>query len=243
MPYLLVLERASGTHKHSVQQALGLLTSTCSVVCLFPQVHSNKLRLAALEVPGFIFLWCLGAQRKGMVISMNRTYHRGDMYYADLGRGIGSEQEGYRPVLIIQNDTGNKHSPTVIVAAISSKVDAKAKLPTHYLLKAENGLELPSLVLMEQLRTIDKRRLETYIGHLEEQHIRRLNRALAVSVGLIEETSKNLIMCLCPACANNFYGTGSYYLRRVHPGRVEKDICTYCGQRPGFDYEVVKRHQ
>ena len=88
---------------------------------------------------------------------MNRTYHRGDMYYADLGRGIGSEQEGYRPVLIIQNDTGNKHSPTVIVAAISSKVDAKAKLPTHYLLKAENGLELPSLVLMEQLRTIDKK--------------------------------------------------------------------------------------
>ena len=116
-------------------------------------------------------------------------------------------------------------------------------MPTHYLLKAENGLELPSLVLMEQLRTIDKRRLETYIGHLEEQHIRRLNRALAVSVGLIEETSKNLIMCLCPACANNFYGTGSYYLRRVHPGRVEKDICTYCGQRPGFDYEVVKKKE
>ena len=122
-------------------------------------------------------------------------------------------------------------------------MDAKAKLPTHYLLKAENGLELPSLVLMEQLRTIDKRRLETYIGHLEEPHIRRLNRALAVSVGLIEETPKNLIMCLCPACANNFYGTGSYYLRRVHPGRVEKDICTYCGQRPGFDYEVIKRKQ
>ena len=241
MPYLLVLERASGTHKHSVQQALGLLTSTCSVVCLFPQVHSNKLRLAALEVPGFIFLWCLGAQRKGMVISMNRTYHRGDMYYADLGRGIGSEQEGYRPVLIIQNDTGNKHSPTVIVAAISSKVDAKAKLPTHYLLQAENGLELPSLVLLEQLRTIDKKRLGAYIGHLEEKHIRKINHALAVSVGLIEEVPENLIMCLCPACANNFYGTGSYYLRRVHPERVEKDICTYCGQRPGFDYEVVKR--
>lgn len=191
----------------------------------------------------FILFCCPALHRRHLppafqreVIDMNKTYLRGDMYYADLGRGIGSEQEGYRPVLIIQNDTGNKHSPTVIVAAISSKVDAKAKLPTHYLLKAENGLELPSLVLMEQLRTIDKRRLETYIGHLEEQHIRRLNRALAVSVGLIEETPKNLIMCLCPACANNFYGTGSYYLRRVHPGRVEKDICTYCGQRPGFDY-------
>lgn len=125
----------------------------------------------------FILFCCPALHRRHLppafqreVIDMNKTYLRGDMYYADLGRGIGSEQEGYRPVLIIQNDTGNKHSPTVIVAAISSKVDAKAKLPTHYLLKAENGLELPSLVLMEQLRTIDKRRLETYIGHLEEQH-------------------------------------------------------------------------
>ena len=114
---------------------------------------------------------------------MNKTYLRGEMYYADLGRGIGSEQEGRRPVLILQNNTGNKYSPTVIVAAISSKVDAKAKLPTHYLLKAENGLELPSLVLLEQLRTIDKKRLETYIGRLEEKHIRRINHALAVSVG------------------------------------------------------------
>ena len=136
---------------------------------------------------------------------MSRTYLRGDMYYADLGRGVGSEQEGYRPVLIIQNNTGNKYSTTVIVAAISSKVNVKAKLPTHYLLKAENGLELPSIVLLEQLRTIDKRRLENYIGRLDEYHIRRINRALAVSVGLIEEVPKNLIMCLCPACANNFY--------------------------------------
>lgn len=172
---------------------------------------------------------------------MNRTYHRGDMYYADLGRGIGSEQEGYRPVLIIQNNTGNKYSSTVVVAAISSKVDAKAKLPTHYLLKAENGLELPSLVLLEQLRTIDKRRLQSYIGRLDEYHIRRINRALAVSVGLIEEIPKNLIMCLCPACAHNFYGTGSYYLRRVNPHQAQRDVCTYCGQNVGYDYEVVKK--
>ena len=99
-----------------------------------------------------------------------------------------------------------------------------------------------SLVLLEQLRAIDKKRLGAYIGHLEEKHIRKINHALAVSVGLIEEVPENLIMCLCPACANNFYGTGSYYLRRVHPDRVEKDICTYCGQRPGFDYEVVRRN-
>ena len=172
----------------------------------------------------------------------NSVVKRGDIFYADLSPVVGSEQGGVRPVLIVQNDTGNRHSPTVIAAAITSQM-GKAKLPTHYLLQAENGLELPSLVLLEQLRTIDKKRLGAYIGHLEEKHIRKINHALAVSVGLIEEVPENLIMCLCPACANNFYGTGSYYLRRVHPSRVEKDICTYCGQRPGFDYEVVKRRQ
>ena len=93
---------------------------------------------------------------------MNHTYLRGDMYYADLGRGIGSEQEGYRPVVIIQNNVGNKHSPTVIIASITSKTGVKAKLPTHYYIDAEDGLELPSIVLLEQLRTVDKRRLGNF---------------------------------------------------------------------------------
>lgn len=106
---------------------------------------------------------------------MNHTYLRGDMYYADLGHGIGSEQEGYRPVVIIQNDVGNKHSPTVIIASITSKKDAKPKLPTHYYIDAENGLELPSIVLLEQLRTVDKRRLGNFIGHLSEKHIHGIN--------------------------------------------------------------------
>ena len=97
---------------------------------------------------------------------MDRTYLRGDLYYANLGRGIGSEQEGYRPVVIIQNNIGNRHSPTVIIAAISSKVGIKPKLPTHYFVNAEDGLELPSIILLEQLRTVDKRRLDKYIGHL-----------------------------------------------------------------------------
>ena len=92
---------------------------------------------------------------------MSGTYLRGDIYYADLGRGIGSEKKGSRPVVIIQNNVGNKHSPTVIIAAITSKADIKAKLPTHYYLNAGNGLELPSLVLLEQIRTVDKRRLST----------------------------------------------------------------------------------
>ena len=109
---------------------------------------------------------------------------RGDIFYADLGRGIGSEQKGYRPVLIIQNNVGNKYSPTVIVASITSKVGVKAKLPTHYFVNTESGLEAPSVVLLEQIRTIDKKRLDSYIGHLSQKNIDGVNEALLISVGL-----------------------------------------------------------
>ena len=163
------------------------------------------------------------------------------MYYADLGKGIGSEQEGYRPVVIIQNNVGNKHSPTVIIASITSKRDAKAKLPTHYLIGAEDGLEMPSLVLLEQLRTIDKRRLSSFIGHLSEKHIQGINHALAVSVGLIESIPNKLILCLCRTCAENFYGSGAFVLRRVNADQTEKDTCTYCNSRKGFDYEITRK--
>ncbi|ARE60606.1 type II toxin-antitoxin system PemK/MazF family toxin [Acutalibacter muris] len=98
---------------------------------------------------------------------MQRTYSRGDMYYANLGKGVGSEQEGYRPVVIIQNNVGNRFSPTVIIAAITSKVGVKPRLPTHYFIDSEDGLEQPSVILMEQLHTIDKHRLGKYIGHLK----------------------------------------------------------------------------
>lgn len=172
---------------------------------------------------------------------MNHTYLRGDMYYADLGKGIGSEQEGYRPIVIIQNNVGNKHSPTVIIASITSKRDAKAKLPTHYLIEAEDCLQLPSIVLLEQLRTIDKRRLSSFIGHLSEKHIQGINHALAVSVGLIESIPNKLILCLCRTCAENFYGSGAFVLRRVNSEQTEKDTCTYCNSRKGFDYEITRK--
>lgn len=115
---------------------------------------------------------------------MKKDVLRGDLYYADLGKGIGSEQRGYRPVLVIQNDIGNKHSPTVIVASITSKVGIKAKLPTHYFINAECGLQAPSLVLTEQIRTIDKRRLDLCIGHLSEEHMRNIDSALCISLNL-----------------------------------------------------------
>lgn len=172
---------------------------------------------------------------------MNRTYLRGEIYYADLGKGIGSEQEGHRPVVIIQNDVGNKYSPTVIVASISSRITGKSKLPTHYYINAEDGLREPSVVLLEQIRTIDKRRLGQRIGKLSEKHIQGINHALAISIGLIEPAPQNLTLCLCITCANNFYGTGAFVLKRIDLDAVEKDTCTYCGQRRGYDYIVMKK--
>lgn len=106
------------------------------------------------------------------------------MYYTDLKMGIGSEQRGIRPILIIQNDTGNKHSKTVIVAVITSKGDNKVKMPTHCPVKAQQGLGWDSLVLLEQLRTIDKARLKEYIGTLDADTMNMVDKALAVSVGL-----------------------------------------------------------
>lgn len=172
---------------------------------------------------------------------MKNTYLRGELYYADLGTGVGSEQNGYRPVAIIQNDVGNKHSPTTIVAAISTQIKTKAALPTHYHLKQGNGLAQPSMLMLEQIRTIDKARINQYIGKLSEEEIKGLNHALAISIGLIPTAPEKLILCLCSTCAENFYGSGAYFLRRVNPVEVEKELCTYCNQRMGFDYEIKPR--
>ena len=109
---------------------------------------------------------------------------RGDIYYADLSPVVGSEQGGVRPVLIVQNDVGNRFSPTVIAAAITSQTD-KAKLPTHIQLQSNgNGLSKDSIVLLEQIRTLDKRRLKEHMGRLDEQSMSRVDTALQISFGL-----------------------------------------------------------
>lgn len=115
---------------------------------------------------------------------MERTIKRGDIYYAELNPVIGSEQGGKRPVLIISNDIGNKHSPTVIVAPITSRVHTKAKLPTHTLIKDFEGLDKNSIILLEQIRTIDKQRLRKYVGMLSAVIMARSDKALAISVSL-----------------------------------------------------------
>ena len=111
------------------------------------------------------------------------TVKRGDIYYADLSPVIGSEQGGVRPVLIIQNDIGNRYSPTVIAAAITSQQE-KSNLPTHIKLNASCGLAKDSIVLLEQVRTIDKQRLKEKMGALDVPSMDKVDRALSVSFGL-----------------------------------------------------------
>ncbi len=110
---------------------------------------------------------------------------RGELYYADLSPVVGSEQGGVRPVLVVQNDTGNKYSPTVIAAAVTSRIN-KAKLPTHIELPQAYGLQKDSVILLEQIRTIDKKRLMSRIGQLPPATMSRVNKAILISLGFDE---------------------------------------------------------
>lgn len=115
---------------------------------------------------------------------MERTIKRGDIFYAELNPVIGSEQGGTRPVLIISNDIGNRHSPTVIVAAITSRVHTKARLPTHTAVNDFEGLDRDSIVLLEQIRTVDKKRLKQYMGMMPAETMARVDKALAISIAI-----------------------------------------------------------
>ena len=115
---------------------------------------------------------------------MDNSVKRGDIFYADLSPVVGSEQGGVRPVLIVQNDTGNRHSPTVIAAAITSQT-GKARLPTHIEFAAGSyGLPKASVVLLEQIRTLDKKRLREHMGRLDSTLMKKVDSAIAVSFGL-----------------------------------------------------------
>lgn len=114
---------------------------------------------------------------------VDMTIKRGELYYADLSPVVGSEQGGVRPVLVVQNDVGNKYSPTVIAAAVTSKIN-KAKLPTHIELPSSSyGLQRDSVILLEQIRTLDKRRLKERIGELSDVTMNQVDKAILISLG------------------------------------------------------------
>lgn len=118
---------------------------------------------------------------------MSKKVVRGDIFYANLKKVLGSEQQGYRPVLIIQNNVGNRYSSTTIIVPFTGKVDEKADVPTHCILENITGLEIPSMVLSEQIMTVDKSRLRRYVGRVEKEDMIRIDRSLKISIGLCSE--------------------------------------------------------
>ena len=155
---------------------------------------------------------------------------RGDIYYADLSPVVGSEQGGIRPVLIVQNDVGNKFSPTVIAAAITSQKD-KTKLPTHIQLDAQDtGLSKNSIVLLEQVRTLDKKRLKERMGRLDETSMELVNHALSVSFGLNMGESRR------KEATHALQRTGR---NRQTDGKTGKPMCV----RPAADGRRIKRRE
>ena len=118
------------------------------------------------------------------MILENWQYSRGDIYYANMEPHVGSEQGGERPVVVLQNDTGNNHSPTLIIATLTSRVDKKRHLPTHVLLDHNPGLKVPSIVQLEQIFTIDKRRLQRFVGNASAEEMDQIETALKISLGM-----------------------------------------------------------
>lgn len=168
---------------------------------------------------------------------MSDIYKRGEIYNTNFGEGLGSEQMGVRPALIVQNNAGNFYSPTIIVAAITSQRHSKTVLPTHYNVGTDTGLEVPSIILLEQLRTVSKERLGDYIGELSPRDMKRLIYPLSVSLGLIRYQKKNLVLTLCKKCAENFR-LAHYTLIPVGERRF-KETCMRCNYHTGYDYELI----
>ena len=177
---------------------------------------------------------------------------RGQMYYADLDPVVGSEQGGFRPVLVIQNDVGNNFSPTVIVTPITSK-QKKMRQPTHVGIPPYFNLPENSVAMLEHIRTIDKSRLGEYIGRLDDDVMDYIDGAFGVSIGIEKafpsvkqqkkrerEAADEMVLCLCPVCARQFFNSPDYVIQRIGP-ITPKDTCTYCNVRMGRVYRVTAK--
>lgn len=173
-----------------------------------------------------------------------KRYLRGDLYYVDFGAGIGSEQQSIRPAVILQNNLGNYYSPTVILAPLTTKTTVKARLPVHCRLPPGAGLAQPSVVMLEQIRTVDKLRLMAFIGHLDEAAQRRIDWAAAVSLGFVADYNEQpLELCLCPACAKQFFDSKEYRISRANLLQTDKSTCDYCSVRTGYDFIIRRKPQ
>jgi len=181
---------------------------------------------------------------------------RGQMYYANLDPVIGSEQGGNRPVLVIQNNVGNHHSPTIIVAPITTRAK-KLRQPTHIGIPPYFGLPKSSMAMLEQIRTIDKSRMGDYVGCLDDDVMDYIDEALGISVGLTElvsgedmqeqtagepqdEIPDEMVLTLCGDCLRQFICSPEHIVRRIDRTQ-SKAPCMYCSVRGGYDYRIIRR--
>lgn len=167
---------------------------------------------------------------------------RGDIFSYDFGTRIGSIQSGVRPVLVIQADNFNANAPTVIVASITSVIK-KRYLPSHIILGEDFGLTKPSMVLLEQIQTVNKDDLTEYIGFVDDERLwRQINAALKKTFGLWLYNTDRIgdIRCLCPKCLNDYFRDPNYVVRRLDPFQKSKGTCDKCNDR-GWDYIVYDK--
>lgn len=170
----------------------------------------------------------------------------GDIYYCNLPSGIGSVQGNRRPVLIIQNNRLNATSPTVVVAVITS-VKKKMTMPTHIEIGKECGLKESSMVMLEQIRTVDKlEELEDYVGSVtDETKIIEIQRGIKASLGIPMKPKNRrtgTVLSLCPHCRQEFMNVPENIVKRVDPLQTEKEPCDKCQVRYGYDYLIMKKY-
>ena len=169
---------------------------------------------------------------------------RFEIYRCDFGNPSGSVQNGIRPALIIQDDRFNKNSPTTIVAAITSVIK-KERLPSHIYLGQSFGLWKPSMVMLEQVQTVNQNELGEYIGKVTDPNLMKiLGNGIKKTLGLWDYAprDKSAIRCLCPQCAQMYRNTGSFIIRRLDPFQKSRDICDRC-KRLGWDYVVIDKNR
>ena len=163
---------------------------------------------------------------------------RGDIYFANLNPVIGSEQGGFRPVLVCQNNTGNAHSPTIVIVPITRNLN-KNPLPTHVVIPQSCGFDADCLALAEQIRTIDRSRLNKYIGHINGDVQQQIDTALSVCIGIEEKRSPKgemLTLCLCHRCENDFHDSGYILVKRGW--QDVKEECDFCKTGRGLTFGV-----
>jgi len=170
----------------------------------------------------------------------SKLIKRGEIYFANLNPAVGSEQGDTRPVLVVQNNIGNKYSPTIVVAPITCSLKKK-HLPTHVKIPLIYGLTVDSLALVEQIRTIDRSRIDGYIGSIDCKIQSKVDTALAICVGIEGHRAPKgefLTLCLCYRCESDFIDSGCLLVKKGW--QDAKQLCDFCNVRNGFLFGIIK---